>query len=195
MISDPDFSHDGRFLSCSHNGVRIWRMRDGFSKVLKDKNKTIFVCVKFNPDGQHIAAGTYGGMLVMWNVRTSQLVAKWTAHETMVRSVVFTLDGKGLVSGGSDDAWKYWDISLSELNEPGCGMAKDSMVGRKSKVTVHTVRHMFLYNYSFLILCPSVYRTVPVLLPSLLIVDGLFLGQLVTLCISGICAMAPCSAH
>ena len=171
-------------------------MRDGRSKVLKDKSGSHFECVKFNSDGKYIAAGTDDGMLIIWNVRTSQLVAKRTVHGSTLRSVVFTLDGKGLVSGGRDDMWEYWDISLSELSEPGYGTTKDSMVGQESKVTAHTVRHSYVPVQPFLfILCPSAYRTVSVLLPSLPIVNGLFLAQLMTLCVSGTCATAPCSAH
>ena len=119
-------------------------MRDGFSKVLEDKNASFFYSVKFTPDGRYIAAGNRDGMLRIWNARTSQLVEKWTAHEDVVWSVAFTLDGKGLVSSGGDGTWKYWDISLLESAEPGYGpygTTKDSMAGQKSKVTVHTVRH------------------------------------------------------
>ena len=112
-------------------------MRDGLSKVLEDKSASIFYSVRFNPDGRYIAAGNGDGMLRIWNVRTSQLVMKWAAHGGVIRSVVFTLDGKGLVSSSGHRSWKYWDISLLELSE----LMKDSMAGHKSKVTAHTVRH------------------------------------------------------
>ena len=120
MVRDLDFSPDSRFLvSCSYDGtVRIWRMRDGFSKLLEDKYASSFYSVKFNPDGQYIAAGGADGMLRIWSVRLGQLVEKWTAHGGVVNSVVFTLDGKGLVSNG-ENSWKYWDISFFELAEPG----------------------------------------------------------------------------
>ena len=140
MIRDFDFSPDGRFLvSCSFDGtVHTWRMRDGFSKLLEHEHAFDFCNVKFNPDGRYVTAD---GMLTIWNVRTSQLVAKWTAHhDGIVQSVVFTPDGKGLVSGGHE-TWKCWDISLLESSEPGYGMAKDRTAGQKSKAMIHTVRH------------------------------------------------------
>ena len=89
---------------------------------------------------QYIAAGTAGGMLRIWNVRTSQLVEKWSAHWNAVRSLVFTPDGKGLISCSRDGTWKCWDISFLEQSEPGYGMTKGSMTGRKIKVMANTVR-------------------------------------------------------
>jgi len=123
-------------------------MRDGFSKLLEDTDASAFLCVKFNPDGRHIAAGGVYGMLGVWNIRTSQ-VEKWTAHGNVVHSVAFTPDGKGLVSS-SADTWKYWDVSLLELAGPGYGMTKDGAAGQRTKVTGHAVRYSHVpVNYSF----------------------------------------------
>ena len=206
MIRDLDFSPDGRFLVSSSfdKTVRIWRMRDGFSKVLEDKSAFSFYSVKFNPDRRYIAAGNEDGMLRIWHVQTSQLVEKWTAHGKVVRSVVFTLDGKGLVSSSGDGTWKYWDISLLELTEPGYGKTKDTISTARqiSEVMAHTVRYshvpvrLFLLTqvYTSLLPCPSAYRTMSIPLPSLLIANGLFLAQLIKLCISGTCTTPPGSA-
>jgi len=112
-------------------------MRDGFSKLLEDKDAFSFYSVRFNPDGRYIAAGDGGGMLRIWNVM-SQLVEKWTAHEKVVSSVAFTPDGKGLVSSSGDWTWKYWDIVLLDS---GCGTTKNSTVRQKSIVPAHPVRH------------------------------------------------------
>ena len=125
--------------------VRIWRMRDGFSKLFEDKNAS---SVKFNLDGGYIVTGNRDGMLRIWNVWTSQLVDKWTAHGDLIWSLVFTLDGKGLVSSSPDGTWKYWDISLLDL---GSGMAKDSTAGQKNKVMAHTVRHSHVPVQLFLL--------------------------------------------
>jgi len=77
-------------------------------------------------------------------------VGKWGDGET-VKSVAFTLDGKGLVSGSKDNTWKYWDISLLESTKPGYGKMKDSTAGQKSKVTVHTVHHSHVPVQLFLL--------------------------------------------
>ena len=118
-------------------------MRDGFSKVLEDNSGFSFCCVKFNLDGQYIAAGNSGGIMMIWNVQTSQPVEKWTAHENTysIWSVAFTLlDGNGSVSSSRAGTWN-WDMSLLEPAEPGYGMTRDGTVRQKSKVAMHTVRH------------------------------------------------------
>ena len=142
MIRDLDFSPDSRFLvSCSYDKtVRIWRMRDGSPELFEDNSAPSFYGVKFSPDGRYITVGDGNGILRIRNVRTSQLVEKWIAHGKVVRSA-FTWDRKGLVISSWDGTWKYWDISLLELTEPGYGKTKGSTAGQKSKVTVHTVRH------------------------------------------------------
>ena len=131
-------------------------MRDGFSRLLEDNTASTFYSVRFNPDGRYIAAGNNDGMLRIWSVRTNQLVAKWSAHGKIVRSVVFTLDGKGLISSSGDDTWKYWDIGFLELAEPGYGMTKDGKAGQKCEATVHTVRpsvHLFLLTQIDILQC------------------------------------------
>jgi len=170
-------------------------MRDGFSELLEDKWASFRASVKFNPGGRYIAAGNSDGMLRIWNVRTSQLVETWTAHGKAVRSVAFTPDVKGLVSSIGENTWKYCDISLLEMVEPGYGMTKDSTAGQKSKVTAHTVRHSHVPIQLFLLTqVISAYRTTPGPFPSLLMVNG-FLAQMITLCVSGVCATPPCNAR
>jgi WD40 repeat protein len=90
--------------------VCIWNMRDGSAKVLKD-NFLIFWSVRFSSNGQFVATGNYDGTLRTWNVRTGQLVRRWTGHKGIVRSVTFTPDGMGLVTGDRDGIVKWWDVS------------------------------------------------------------------------------------
>jgi len=170
-------------------------MRDGFSELPEDKWASFRSSVKFNPDGRYIAAGNSDGMLRVWNVRTSQLVETWTAHGKAVRSVAFTPDVKGLVSSIGENTWKYCDISLLDMVEPGCGMTKDSTAGQKSKVTAHTVRHSHVPIQLLLLTQVICLQNDTWPFPSLLMVNGLFLAQMITLCVSGVCAMPPCSAR
>jgi len=45
-------------------------------------------------------------------LRTGNLVANWRGHDKLVTSLVFTPDGKSLLSGSWDSQVKQWDISF-----------------------------------------------------------------------------------
>jgi WD40 repeat protein len=46
----------------------------------------------------------------LWDLQTGQLINHLTGHTDWVSSVVFTPDGKGLISGSRDLAAKHWDL-------------------------------------------------------------------------------------
>ena len=57
-------------------------------------------------------------MVDIWDARTGELLETLRGHGNKVRSVTFTPDGRGLVSGSMDKTLKYWDVSRL-ANEPG----------------------------------------------------------------------------
>ena len=102
-VESLSFSPNGRFLVTGGYGtVRLWSLRDGSSKKLKDVDTNIF-SIAFSPDGRHIACLDYEGYLRIWDARTIHLLDEWRAH-----------DGKGLVSGGQDKEPKYWDVIMEK---------------------------------------------------------------------------------
>jgi len=44
-------------------------------------------------------------------MRTGKLVKKWQGHPGPVASLVFTSDGKGLLSGSWDQMVTHWDVA------------------------------------------------------------------------------------
>ena len=115
IVSDVGFSPDSHSLvSASFDrSVRIWKIRDGSSKVLPVTSSPVsFFSVLFSPDGRYIAAGNYDKSLRIWDSRTHRLVAEWRGHTGCVWCTVFTPDGKGLMSGSDDGTVKWWDVSL-----------------------------------------------------------------------------------
>jgi len=115
----------------------IWRLRDGFSTVLIASN---FYprSIQLGLDGQYIASGGYHGNIAIWNVRTGSLVASWQGHNYNVAGLVFTPDGKGLLSA-SWNSLVMWDVSF--LRSLGLGMAKPLISGvmEISRLIGHTV--------------------------------------------------------
>jgi len=96
----------------------MWNMRDGSAGFFTDGTFS-FWSVRFSPSGQLVAAGNTVGALGIWNVRTGQLVRRWTGHKGTVWSMAFMSEGRVLVSGGDDGVMKCWDASSIGIgNEP-----------------------------------------------------------------------------
>ena len=144
-----DFSPDGRFVvsgSPRLSGVRIWSMRDGSSILLRDRDceEITYKAVKFSPDGKHVVASDYGGMLRLWKVRTSKLVRKWKAHQDRAFCVAFTPDGRGVVTASYDNTLKYWDLGPLGFGDLGEVQEVLNFVGH----TVRSFNVSFLYCFS-----------------------------------------------
>ena len=110
-----DFSPDGHLIASGgydRTGT-IWNWRDGARKTLEGAEAQI-TYIRFSPDGQYIAAG-YPGCVVVWNVCTGQLVEKLMSSpdvdERMCSIAAFMPDGMGFVSAASNGV-RLWDICL-----------------------------------------------------------------------------------
>jgi len=114
-VTALNFSPDGRCLvTCSYDRtVRIWGLRDGTSKVLTTF-KILSWSVRCSLDGRYIVSGC-GQNVLIWDVRKGKLVAWWGGHPSLIGSLVFTPDGKGLLSASWDKVI-HWDFaSLGSL--------------------------------------------------------------------------------
>ena len=131
----------------------MWNMRDGSSTLLPVIGRaSFFLSVAFSPNGRYIAAGCLNNSLWIWDSRKHALVANWLGHKDSVRCTEFTPDGKGLMSGGSDQTVKCWDVSLLG-NRPGAstGTVVDEQQLQQSFPEVrsfvgHTVRFLTFYS-------------------------------------------------
>ena len=93
-------------------------MRDGSERIFTD-DAWSFWTVRFSPGGQLVAVGDSDGYLRICNVRTGQLVRRWTGHKGIIWSVAFMAEGKVLVSGGNDGVMKCWDVSSLGIVQSG----------------------------------------------------------------------------
>ena len=51
-------------------------------------------------------------------MRTGKLVTKWPGHSGLVESLVFTPDGKGLLSASLDKQVIHWDVASLGMADP-----------------------------------------------------------------------------
>lgn len=115
-IRSLDISIDGRLLVTGSfdNSLRIWKIRDGSSKLLSIDDGT-HASVRFSPNGRYVAAANSDRCLRIWDVRSGHLIRKWRGHTSNVQCLAFSPDGERLVSGGWDNIVKWWDVGPLRL--------------------------------------------------------------------------------
>ena len=55
-----------------------------------------------------VAAGDADGNVLVWDLTTTDLVARYAGHEGHVYDVTATPDGRLLISAGEDDSLLFW---------------------------------------------------------------------------------------
>lgn len=66
--------------------------------------------IDMSPDGQMIAVGDSSGLVYLWQIATSQLLATFEGHTSWVWCVAFSPDGNRLASSSSDTSVRVWDV-------------------------------------------------------------------------------------
>jgi len=94
---------DGCVVKYSVNELRI-------EKVVKLSDKSIR-CLALNPNKQNMAAGSSDASIYLLSENLEMYEEIKDAHESTVFSLVFTLDGSSLISGGRDAMIQVWDLS------------------------------------------------------------------------------------
>jgi WD40 repeat protein len=91
--------------------VRIWR--DGVChQTLQLPTKNAFQAVQHE---QSIASGGLDGVVYIFNVQTGEMQQTLLGHQSWVRGVCFSKNGKTLASAGGDQTIRLWDVSKGEL--------------------------------------------------------------------------------
>jgi WD40 repeat protein len=65
--------------------------------------------VAFSPDGKTLAAGSWDGVVRLWEVASGKELRQFDKQHGPVRSVAFSPDGKMLASGGDGSPIVLWD--------------------------------------------------------------------------------------
>jgi WD40 repeat protein/tRNA A-37 threonylcarbamoyl transferase component Bud32 len=127
-ISDPSgnvvrsvaFSPDGKtFISGSFNRINVWNLGSLLSGCQSAQtclptqtlagNLGIVESVAISWDSQTLASGSKDKTIKLWNLQTGQLKNTISELSDKVDSLTFSLDGKTLVTGGSEDgAIEMW---------------------------------------------------------------------------------------
>ncbi len=117
-INSVTFTPDGNTLVSASNDrtVRFWDPRTGESVGPPLKHEGRLVTVAVSPDARWLASGALGGEVVVWKL-ADRAPTSLQAHERGTSCVLFSPDGKLLVTTGHDGLVKLWDFpSLKEVH-------------------------------------------------------------------------------
>ncbi len=118
------FSPDGKTLaSGDYQGVvRLWDVGSGKERAVLPHSLPV-VSLSFSPDGKLLAVGAGShdrtlnwivqapGEVKLWDPRTGKELAVMQSNPPPAMPVVFSPDGKTLVTGAADGTVKLWDVS------------------------------------------------------------------------------------
>lgn len=97
--------------------VYLWDMRTGKLKYTLQGEKDFFSgfdSLAVNNDDSSIAAGTNGGTIYVWNLKTRKLLNTFSQGSSGVDSLIFTKDNSKLISGSSNATVCIWDLKTNK---------------------------------------------------------------------------------
>lgn len=129
-VGSLEFSKDGRVLyGRKFDGATLaaWNVADGRRlgevAALDGRNGVLAV----SPDGRQIAAAGTGQTITVLESPSLSIRARLRGSEDGVHSLVFSPDGKWLVSGGNDHETRHWSLesaAASETEEHGAAAVR-----------------------------------------------------------------------
>ncbi len=109
-------SPDGKWLATGGlRVVRLWDVASGKPvRALAEQGKW-FSDFCFTPDGMRLAVGDdYGGWIYVWDLKRGETIRKIKTPHGTPRKLVFTPDGRTLLSGDSGGEIYRWDMAAKK---------------------------------------------------------------------------------
>ena len=113
-----------RIITCSSDGsLRLWNLESGvqIGNDWRDdgggggnRRDAGVYTIALSPNGKTVASGSGDGKVRLWDVEMKKVVAKWTGHTDIMRSLCWSVDGERVVSGSNDTTMRVWDVESGD---------------------------------------------------------------------------------
>jgi len=113
-----DVSENGEYIaSCDNNkDFRVKLIAFETGKIIKyfsgHHSGLSRVCI--SNKGKLIAAGSWDGEIIVWDIESGKIISKLIGHKKVVISIQFSKDETKVLSSSKDQTVKLWDISSSQ---------------------------------------------------------------------------------
>ncbi|MYI94157.1 PQQ-binding-like beta-propeller repeat protein, partial [Candidatus Poribacteria bacterium] len=114
-----DITRNGKTILAHSKGgvVSIWDTETGKTrKVHSDKALKDLLDIAIHPNGHTFAIGSTDNTISIWDTETGEKVNVYAGHTTPVNNVVYSSEGKFIVSASTDGKIHLWNADTTELN-------------------------------------------------------------------------------
>jgi hypothetical protein len=127
LVSHIALSPDGRVFAAFGERVRLWDARRGLplpvSKEFPSFGRRVtpgrpYGVAAFSACSRLLATAAADGDVRVWEVATGHMVARFSGHSGRVQALMFSGDGKTLVSGGADGTALLWAVDAVGRDGP-----------------------------------------------------------------------------
>jgi hypothetical protein len=122
FVDEAEFSPDGSMVATSSvaevdgemNGVVDLWDGDSGEKLATLVNGEAAVLVEFSPDGTLLASATYDGVIRLWDVASSALLAELGGEQSPIFRLFFAAEGRMLVSASWEGTIRFWAVNQGQ---------------------------------------------------------------------------------
>ncbi|MCA9052063.1 MAG: hypothetical protein KDA89_25165 [Planctomycetaceae bacterium] len=122
LVNAVAFSADSKWLAICQRGRQVDLMETA-SRQLRPVSVEcdVPISIAFTGTPSRLAVGGDNGLVTVLGAETGAVIAQWQAHATPIPGVVFSDDGRTLVTFGDTSTVRAWDVEsrslISEMSE------------------------------------------------------------------------------
>jgi hypothetical protein len=111
-INSVAYSPNGKMIASgsADNTLRTWYAGNGRDIQTYKAGKNDVLAVSWSPDSDYIAGGlSWSGNILVWDASRDTLAKTLAGHGDWVNAVVYSPDGRAIISGSRDGSIRIWD--------------------------------------------------------------------------------------